>query len=212
MLPIGVRPCGGDRSGSLDLPALRADAVRPSRERLSGLSPITRVAQRYLVPRWARSIYFYLRYRCLVSPQASVQFSDRISFGRGTVVKPYSVIINHTGRIAVGAHCAISSFNHISTGDADLTMGDYVRLGPNVTIMGAGRNVKRRDTLIVDQGHSHRSTYIGRDVLIGAGAVILAGCRIGEGAVIGAGSVVTGDVPPYAIVAGVPGRVIGQRE
>jgi acetyltransferase-like isoleucine patch superfamily enzyme len=187
---------------------MRDDAVRP----VSGLSPIARIAQRYLVPRLVKSIYFYLRYRCLVSPQASVQLSNRISFGPGTVVKPYSVIINHAGRISVGAHCAISSFNHISTGNADLTMGDYVRLGPNVTIMGAGRNVKRRNTLIVDQGHSDKATHIGRDVLIGAGAVILAGCSIGPGAVIGAGSVVTGDVPPYAIVAGVPARVIGRRE
>ena len=191
---------------------MRDDAVPPSGHPVGGLSPIARIAQRYLVPSVVKSVYFYLRYRCLVSPQANVQLSSRISFGPGTVVKPYSVLINHTGRIAIGAHCAISSFNHISTGDADLTLGDYVRLGPNVTIMGAGRNVKQRDTLIVDQGHSHKSTDIGRDVLIGAGAVILAGCSIGAGAVIGAGSVVTGDVPPYAIVAGVPARVIGYRE
>ena len=186
--------------------------MAPSRHRVGDLSPIVRIAQRYLVPRVVKSVYFYLRYRCLVSPQASVQLSNRISFGPGTVVKPYSIITNHTGRIAIGAHCAISSFNHISTGDADLTLGDYVRLGPNVTIMGARRNVKQRDTLIVDQGHSHKSTVIGRDVLIGAGTVILAGCSVGAGAVIGAGSVVTRDVPPYAVVAGSPARIIGHRE
>ena len=179
---------------------------------ISGLSPITRLAQRYLVPRLVKSIYFFLRYRCLVSSQASVQLSSRISFGRGTVVKPWAVIINHTGRIAIGAECAISSFNHISTGNADLVIGDYVRLGPNVTILGAERNVKQRNTLIMDQGHSDKTTTIGSDVLIGAGAVIVAGCSIGTGAVIGAGSVVTRDVPPYAIVAGSPARVIGHRE
>ena len=178
---------------------------------ISGLRPITRLAQRYLVPRLVKSIYFFLRYRCLVSSQASVQLSSRISFGRGTVVKPWAVIINHTGRIAIGAECAISSFNHISTGNADLVIGDYVRLGPNVTILGAERNVKR-NTLIMDQGHSDKTTTIGSDVLIGAGAVIVAGCSIGTGAVIGAGSVVTRDVPPYAIVAGSPARVIGHRE
>jgi acetyltransferase-like isoleucine patch superfamily enzyme len=200
-----------ERTTSHGVPSIGDDAV-PSSHPAGGLRPIARIAQRYLVPSVVKSIYFYLRYRCMVSPQANVQLSSRISFGPGTVVKPYSVLINHTGRIAIGAHCAISSFNHISTGDADLTLGDYVRLGPNVTIMGAGRNVKGRDTLIVDQGHSHKPTHIGRDVLIGAGAVILAGCSIGAGAVIGAGSVVTGDVPPYAIVAGVPARVIGYRE
>jgi acetyltransferase-like isoleucine patch superfamily enzyme len=183
-------------------------ARRPS----SGLNPVVRVAQRYLVPRLVKSLFFYLRYRCFVSPQASVQLSPAITFGRGTVVKPYVVIVNHTGKIVIGARCALSSFNHISTGDEDLVIGDHVRIGPNVTILGADRNVKRRDALIVDQGRSHKATSIGNDVLIGAGAVILPGCRIGTGAVIGAGSVVNMDVEPYAIVAGVPARVIGERE
>jgi acetyltransferase-like isoleucine patch superfamily enzyme len=199
VLPVGLRADEGTM-----------DAV-PLSDRV-GLSPLTRIAQRYLVPRLVKSVYFYLRYRCLISPQASVQLSDRITLGRGTVVKPYAVIINHSGRIAIGAHCAISSFNHISTGDEDLVIGDHVRIAPNVTILGADRNVKQRDTLIVNQGRSHKSTNIGHDVLIGAGAVILPGCSIGKGAVIGAGSVVTRDVAPYAIVAGSPARVIGQRE
>lgn len=175
------------------------------------INPLVRIAQRYLVPRIVKSVFFYLRYRCLVSPQTSVQLSERITFGRGTVVKPYVVIVNHTGRIAIGAHCAISSFNHISTGDQDLVIGDNVRIAANVTILGADRNVRRRDALIVEQGRTHKPTTIGDDVLIGAGAVILPGCTIGAGAVIGAGSVVNRDVPPYAIVAGVPARTIGER-
>ncbi|HZA93984.1 MAG TPA: acyltransferase [Gemmatimonadales bacterium] len=188
------------------------EVASQSMPRGRGLRPLTRVVQRYLIPRLIKSIYFYLRYRCLVSPQDSVQLTERITFGRGTVVKPYAVIINHTGRIAIGSRCAISSFNHISTGDQDLVIGDHVRIAPNVTILGADRNVKQRDTLIIDQGRSHKSTNIGDDVLIGAGAVILPGCSIGTGAVIGAGSVVTRDVPSYAIVVGSPARVIGHRE
>lgn len=54
-------------------------------------------------------------------------------------------------------------------------------------------------------------TEIGADVLISAGALVLTGVRIGHGAVVGAGAVVKEDVPPYAIVAGVPARVIGHR-
>jgi acetyltransferase-like isoleucine patch superfamily enzyme len=175
------------------------------------IHPIVRIVQRYLVPRIAKSLYFYLRYRCFVSPQCSIQLSDKISFGRGTVVKPYVVMVNHSGRIAIGANCAISSFNHISTGDQDLMIGDNVRIAANVTILGADRNVHRRDALIVEQGRTHKPTRIGDDVLIGAGAVILPGCTIETGAVIGAGSVVNRDVAAYAIVAGVPARVIGER-
>lgn len=52
---------------------------------------------------------------------------------------------------------------------------------------------------------------VGNDVWIGCHAVILSGVAVGDGAVVGAGSVVTHDVPPYAIVAGVPARVLRYR-
>ena len=56
-----------------------------------------------------------------------------------------------------------------------------------------------------------RGVRIGHDVWIGAHATILGGVRIGNGAVIGAGAVVTKDVPDYAIVGGVPARIIRMR-
>jgi len=54
-------------------------------------------------------------------------------------------------------------------------------------------------------------TTVGADVWIGQGALVLAGRNIGTGAVVGAGAVVTRDVPPYAVVGGVPARVISWR-
>jgi acetyltransferase-like isoleucine patch superfamily enzyme len=53
--------------------------------------------------------------------------------------------------------------------------------------------------------------WVGHDVWIGVNAVILSGVQIGHGAVIGAGAVVTRNVPPYAMVGGVPARVIKYR-
>ena len=52
---------------------------------------------------------------------------------------------------------------------------------------------------------------IGNDVWIGSNAIILQGVNVGDGAVVAAGAVVTKDVPPYAIVAGVPAKVIKKR-
>jgi acetyltransferase-like isoleucine patch superfamily enzyme len=57
----------------------------------------------------------------------------------------------------------------------------------------------------------HEEVRIGHDVWIGAGAMILGGVTVGDGAVIAAGSVVMKDVPPYAIVMGVPAQVRSYR-
>lgn len=52
---------------------------------------------------------------------------------------------------------------------------------------------------------------LGHDVWIGHGAVVMPGVSVGNGAIVGANAVVTGDVPPYAIVAGVPARPLRRR-
>ena len=56
-----------------------------------------------------------------------------------------------------------------------------------------------------------KSIHVGNDVWIGTGAIILGGVSIGDGAIIAAGAVVVKDIPPYAIVGGVPARIIRYR-
>lgn len=67
------------------------------------------------------------------------------------------------------------------------------------------------DLQLFDEFDDKGFTSIGHDVLIGANAIILAGVNIGSGAVAAAGAVVTKDVPPYAIVAGNPAKIIRYR-
>src|SRR5688572_1860863 len=172
---------------------------------------IIRVVQRHLIPGFVSSLYYGIRYRCAVSPKANVQPSSRISFGKGTVVKPFAVIQTSGGHIRIGRNCAVSGFDHISTGQADVVIGNHVRIGPNVTITGTSRNYLRKDMLIVDQGYHDKGIKIGDDVFIGSGAVIVDGCDIGDGAVIGVGSVDTRSVSPYSVVFGAPAKVILRR-
>ena len=176
------------------------------------LASSLRILQRYFVPRWFVSAYYFQKYGCLISRDARVQFSSQISFGKRTVVKPFAVIQTQGGRISIGQDCAVSSFNHIATGMSDVTIGNCVRMGPHVIILGVTRNFRDRAVRIMDQGSFDKGVTIGDDVLIGAGAIIMPGCRIAEGAVIASGAVVTKDVAPYAIVAGVPAKVIGERK
>lgn len=112
----------------------------------------------------------------------------------------------------------------ISWGEgASLTMGKYCSIGTNVFIfLGSEHRVDWVSTypfpflwpeakLILGHPTTKGDVVIGNDVWIAFGTTILSGVTIGDGAAIGACSVVTRDVPPYAIVAGNPARIIRVR-
>ena len=174
----------------------------------TAISAWRRTAQRYLVPSFITSLIIYCRDRALVSLSSKVQFSSLIRFGKGSVVKSYSVIQTSGGRVTFGRNCAIGCFNLIAAGSADLVAGDHVRLGPHVTLIASSRQYRRKDRLIIEQGFADKGIRIGNDVLIGARVVLIDGSEIGDGAVIGAGSIVNGKVPAYSVVFGAPAKVI----
>jgi len=177
------------------------------------VSDVSRKLRRYLVPAFVVSAHHFFRSRALISLSARVQFSKNITFGKGSVVKAFVVVQSSGGDVRFGRECALSSFDHFSTGEGDVIVGDYVRFGPNCTVVAGTKEVRDRHKRIIDQSELRpNGISIGDDVLVGAGAVILPASKIGRGAVIGAGSVVQGDVPEYAIMAGAPARIIGHRE
>lgn len=120
---------------------------------------------------------------------------ELVDIGKGTYGKICAYAINKKSRLVIGNFCSIAD---------------------NVTFL-----------LSVDHPTSHLSTYpfkamfwdeneattkgdiiVGDDVWIGYGATILSGVKIGQGAIIAAGAIVTKDIPSYAIVAGIPAKVI----
>jgi acetyltransferase-like isoleucine patch superfamily enzyme len=166
---------------------------------------------RYLIPNVFVILYYMVRYRCLINPKAIVQLSSRISFGVGTAIKPYAVIITTNGRIRMGRECALGQFSTIAVKNKDVLIGDYVRIGPHVDIIASNMIYKDPTVPILRQGYTEKGITIGNDVWIGAGATILDGVHIGDGVVVAAGAVVHRDVPPYSIVGGVPAKIIGKR-
>jgi acetyltransferase-like isoleucine patch superfamily enzyme len=108
----------------------------------------------------------------------------------------------------VGARCKISSHSFICEG---VTIEDEVFIGHGVMFTndiypGA---VNRDGTPQSEADWEVVETVVRKRAAIGSNATILAGVTIGESALVGAGAVVTSDVPAFAIVAGVPARVIG---
>lgn len=92
-------------------------------------------------------------------------------------------------------------------------IGNYTCIAPGVQIGGMEHSYWWYSTnpQLSDQCINSKTTTIGHDVWIAANAIIRQGINIGDGAVVGAGAFVNKDVPPYAIVAGVPARIIKYR-
>jgi UDP-2-acetamido-3-amino-2,3-dideoxy-glucuronate N-acetyltransferase len=107
----------------------------------------------------------------------------------------------------VGSRCKISSHSFICEG---VTIEDDVFIGHGVVFTNDRYPRATTDTGELQQRSDWdlERTRVRRRASIGSHATILCGLTIGEGATIGAGAVVTRDVPPYAVVVGVPARAM----
>lgn len=136
-------------------------------------------------------------------------------FLRGVRISSSS-IITEKSRLDIGDNVWI---NHYARVDASggVTIGEGCQIGYSSMILSHsshnairlnGRNYIHMD--IEDRkGYIHKSVKIGAYTFVGGGSCIMPGVTVGKGCVIGVGSVVTKDVPDYAIVAGVPAKIIG---
>lgn len=108
----------------------------------------------------------------------------------------------------IGALCKISSHSFICEG---VTLEDEVFVGHGVMFINDlyPRATNKDGSIKTDNDWEVVPTIVKRRAGIGSNATILAGINIGEGALIGAGAVVRKDVPDFAIVAGVPARLVG---
>lgn len=112
--------------------------------------------------------------------------------------------------IAIGHDVWIGP-NACLLGAGGITIGNYVMIANNVSILSTDHIFDDPARPMMTQGNRQRPIVIEDDVWLGANVVVMPGVCIGTGAVVGAGAVVTHDVPPYAIVGGVPAKVIKYR-
>lgn len=113
---------------------------------------------------------------------------------------PNIQVLSGKHSISIGNFCSIAR---------DVTIQEYFHDLSNVTTYFIGRNIFKKD--IKNEIISKGPIVIGNDVWIGTGVQIMSGVKIGDGAVIAANSTVTKDIPPYAVVAGVPSKIIKYR-
>jgi UDP-2-acetamido-3-amino-2,3-dideoxy-glucuronate N-acetyltransferase len=154
---------------------------------------------------------------------APFRLIDDVDFGENVIVYAftnlYGCTIGENSRIGtyvevqrgavIGANCKVQSHTFVCEG---VVIEDEVFVGHGVMFINDRhpRATNADGELQVADDWTLERTVIERGASIGSGALVLGNVRVGAGALVGAGAVVTKDVPPQAVVAGVPARALSR--
>ena len=139
-----------------------------------------------------------------------VVMGDRVVIGRNTRIECTGSLesiglgVKIGNRTTFGSDCYFGAAGGIEIGD-DVVAGQYIRFHSE------NHNFNDLDTLIRDQGVSHKGIKIGKNCWIGAGVVFLDGSELGDGCVVAANAVVNKKFESNSVIAGIPARVISKR-
>lgn len=145
--------------------------------------------------------------------QGAVVLADSagsIEIGDNSAICRYSVVQSVGGNIQIGPNSVIGDFCSVY-GQGGLKIGSHVMISSGVRIIPNQHSFTDLTQPIASQPCYSCGITIQDDVWIGANATILDGVNIGTGVVVGAGSVVTRSVPDFAVVAGVPAKLLKYR-
>lgn len=129
----------------------------------------------------------------------------RVQIGEYTTSIPHIIPVAYTDRVIIGKFCSIAHGVIMIPNNGHIPPFDYREYRvSNYAVAALSKHGWLPKYALPDRT---QFIVVGNDVWIGANAIILQGVTIGDGAVVGAGAVVNSDVPPYAIVAGVPAKI-----
>jgi acetyltransferase-like isoleucine patch superfamily enzyme len=145
--------------------------------------------------------------------------TNNIEIKENVVIGAYNVfcVINQfentleKPKLVIGSGTYIGEHNNIRATNGSIFIGDNCLISQQVSIISSDHSIKKEELIKTQLWIKKGDIVIEDDVWIGCASQILSGVRIGKGAVIAAGSLVNKDVPSYAIVAGVPAKVIKYR-
>jgi acetyltransferase-like isoleucine patch superfamily enzyme len=147
----------------------------------------------------------------IFEPGALVFHPENVSLGDGVYVGHYAILkgyYKNTLAIGDGSWIGQGAFLHAAGG---LTVGKRVGIGPHACVLTSRHAEVPRPLAIMEGAIETAPVVLGDGCDLGVGAIVLPGVTVGEGAQVGAGTVVTRDVPPFAVVAGNPARLLRER-
>ena len=159
----------------------------------------------------AMSLLFSLpRYRLLNRLKALFLRARGARVGKRVVFYP-GVWISPGSGLELGDDVDLARNVLVTTGGG-VSIGDRVLVGYGAQIFSTNHSIPGGRAPIFYAGHEPARVLIEKDAWLGANCVVVPGVRIGEGTVVAAGSVVTKDLPAWTICAGVPARVVRERD
>ena len=145
-----------------------------------------------------------------VGPGVVLKHPETMEFGECVFIGAQTMIQGRfDGTCKIGNHVWIGPQAYFDA--RDLILEDYVGWGPGAKVLGSSHTGSPIDEPIIKTDLVIKSVVVGVGADIGMNASILPGVHIGAHSIVGAGAVVTHDVPEYAIVAGVPAKIVRDR-
>jgi len=143
--------------------------------------------------------------------QNGVRIGDNVTMARFAQIRPSGYYGGEIGvGFEIGDNSNIGAYCYVGAAGG-IRIGNNVMMGPRVSLLAEQHVIERVDIPMREQGTTRKGIVIEDDVWLGANCCVLDGVTVGRGAVVAAGAVVTKDVPPFAIVGGVPARIIRMR-
>lgn len=139
-----------------------------------------------------------------------VKIGDNFSLGRNSIIECTGVIRELGDQLVIGDDVGIAANAFISV-RGKVKIGSNTIFGPSVKLFSENHVFTDLNIPIYLQGATKQGISIGEDCWIGSNVTVLDGVHIGNKVVIAAGAVVNKDIPDYAIVGGVPARILKMR-
>ncbi len=135
----------------------------------------------------------------------TMEIGDAVFLGAQTMIQG-----RYDGTCRIGNHVWIGPHAYFDA--RHLVIEDYVGWGPGAKVLGSSHTGDPVDIPIIATELTIKPVVIGYGADIGTNATVLPGVHIGANSIVGAGAVVTADVPEYAVVAGVPAKLVRYRK